>query len=110
MWAGGESGGTDSTDDLALVHMRAGPNIRRNGAQVRIACSNLSGMAKLDEPTIRAHESCSRDDPGCGGLDRRSVRRTVVDPLVRPPALEDGVITATREVAGDPVGHRITQE
>ncbi len=61
--ASGEAGRTDSSDDLPLLHVRAGPDVGRNGAQVRIACPDLSGMAQLDEPAIGAHESGSRHDP-----------------------------------------------
>ncbi len=107
MGAGGETGRADSADDLPLLHVRAGPDVGRNGAQVRVPRPNLSRMAKLDKPAIRPRESRPRDDARCGGLDRRSRGRAVVDPLVRPPELQNGVKAASREVAGDAVGYRI---
>src|SRR6266581_7254295 len=110
MGAGGEAGRPDSPDDLALFHARAGPNVGRDGAQMGVARPDLSGMPKLDKASIRAHESRPGDDPRCRGFDLRSVRRAIVDPLVRPPQLEDGMKAASREVAGDAIGHRIAQE
>src|SRR6266446_6038211 len=63
MRAGGEAGRADSADDLTLVHVRAGPDVGRNGAEMRVACPDLSGVAKLDKSAVRAHESRPRDDP-----------------------------------------------
>ena len=108
VWAGGEAGRSNSADNLPLVHVRAGLNVVWDGAQVRITCPNLAGMAKLDQPAIRAHPSRSRDDPGSGSLHRRSGRGAVVYPLVCPPLLEQGMKPASREVAGDAIGHRVT--
>src|SRR5439155_10942964 len=41
----GEAGRPNPPDDLALLHPRAGPDVRRDGAQVRVARADLPGVA-----------------------------------------------------------------
>src|SRR5258705_4242496 len=110
MGPGGEAGRPNSSDDLTLRYVRAGPDIRRDEAEVRIARADLPGMAELDQSPVGAREPRSRDDPGCGRFDRRSGGRAVVDTLVCPPQLEQGGVAAIREAASDAIGHGGGQE
>ena len=48
MGARGEAGRPNPPDDLALFHAGAWPDVGRDGAEMRIARPDLSGVAKLD--------------------------------------------------------------
>ncbi len=110
MWAGRESGGPDPADHLSLLNECTDSHTPGDGAQVRIAGAEALDVTYLDDASECAPGPRPDYCSGSRRLNGSPVRSAVVDPEMRPIALQYRVVTTRGEAAGDPERNGIPEE
>ena len=110
MRTGRETTRTYSADHLSLLN--EGTDLHPAGyrTQMRIAGAEALHVTDLNDATERAPHSRPCHRPRSRSLDGGPVWRSVVDPEMRPIALEDRVIPTGRKTAGDPERYGIPKK
>src|ERR1051326_622403 len=98
---GGEPGHADVADHVALQHSLARPHAFGEAGEVQVRRLHARGVADADEVPLARFVARLDDDAVRGRHHRRADGRAVVDAVMRPEGVQDGMETALREMRGD---------